>query len=112
MYSDAVEILSTEFLFMQSKAEDQFKNMLNKYSGWTLKEIKKALKEQKLPVFDMAMLKHLEIATEEGDIGRADWTLNHIFGKEKDIRHVNLTGGLENTNAVDLKTLTPAQLLA
>ena len=28
MYSEAVEILSTEFLFMQSKAEDQFKNMI------------------------------------------------------------------------------------
>lgn len=97
---------------MSLKSRTQFKNMLNKYSGWTLAEIKVALEEKALPIFDMAMLKHLELMMEDGDAARADWTLNHIFGKEKEIKHVHMTGGLENTNPINLKDLSVAELKA
>lgn len=88
----------------------QFKMLLSQYSALTFAEVKKHLKEKKLPAIDMAVLKHMEQMIDAGSMDRVDWTANHIMGKPKEISHVKVEGGLQNT--IDLKKLSKEDLIA
>ena len=94
------------------KTRTQFKLLLSKYSSLTLKEIEKEIEKKTLPVLDIAVLRHLKEMATSGSMDRVDWTANHILGKEKETTNINLTGGLENTDMIDVKKLSKEELLA
>ena len=89
----------------------QFKTVLTQYSTLTLREIKKLLKSANVPVLELAVLRHLKELAENGSMDRADWTLDHMLGKVNTTTNLNLSGGLDNTNAINLKDCTKEELL-
>ena len=93
------------------KTRTQFKNILNKYMITDEKELQKLYKSKKLPILDGMIIKSLLNVFSSGSQAELNWFLNHSLGKEKETTNINLTGGMENTNTVNLKKLSKEDLL-
>ena len=101
--------LTPEQKAMCLSSRTQFKLLLSQYSALTLDEIKKHIKEKKLPVLDMAVLKHLQEMVESGSMQRVDWLADHVLGKAKEVSHVKVSGGMGSS--IDLKSLSKEDLV-
>jgi len=93
------------------KTRTQFKTMLDKYLVRELTDLKKLVKKTSIPAIDAMIIKSLIKTIESGDQTGINWFLNHSLGKEKETTNINLTGGMENTNSINLKNLTKEELL-
>lgn len=101
--------MSKEEKALALSSRTQFKLCLAKYANHTLDDIKKLLAQAKLPIIEMAVLRHLQEAFTNGSMDRIDWTANHIMGKPKEVQHHRIESTLETTG-IDLKKLNSEQL--
>jgi hypothetical protein len=104
--------LTPEQKALRLTTRTQFKTLLAEYSALTLDEIRELIKEAKLPIIDMAVLKHLQESFTNGSMERIDWTTNHIMGKPKETTNLHLSGGVQSSDAIDVKKLSKEDLLA
>ena len=90
----------------------QFKTIINKYMVHSKAELNKIYRAKDTPALDCMIIKSIQRALENGDTTHINWFANHVLGKEQETTNINLTGGMENTNSIDVKDLTPKELLA
>lgn len=82
----------------------ELKNVMVKYMALSAEEVKQLLKENTLPVIDIAILRNLQRMHQEGSMERADWILDHIMGSRAKKVEV------KNTSPINLKNLSKEQL--
>ncbi len=94
------------------KNRTEWKALLNKYIVTSEKELKALVRRTDLPAIDAMVVRSLVNTISSGDQSGMNWFLNHAMGKEKETSHINLTGGMENTNSINLKNLSKEELVA
>lgn len=82
----------------------ELKILMTKYMTLTPGEIEELLRQNNLPVIDIAILRNLQKMHEDGSMDRADWMLDHIMGKQAAKVEV------KNTTPVDLSKLSTEEL--
>ena len=70
------------------------------------------LRLQKIPAIDGMIIRSIVKSYESGDQSAINWFLNHSMGKPKETTNINLSGCVENTTAIDLKSLSAEELVA
>lgn len=101
--------LTPEQKALRLKSRTHVKNLLHQYSSLTIAEIDRHLREKKLPIIDMALLKHLKKTYTAGDNSGVDWHLDHMFGKVREEKTLRLEGNLD-TGPTNLKKLSDEEL--
>ena len=89
----------------------KFKEMLNKYMVSEKSELEELLKRKDIIAIDCMVIQSLVNALNSGNQVEINWFLNHTLGKEKETTHVHMSGGLDNTNAIDIGTLSKEDAL-
>lgn len=90
----------------------RFKTILNRFMDLTLDQISEELKNPNRTVLEISVLKHLDEMHRNGSMDRVDWSLDHIAGPKTKKSELKLSGGVQQTQKVDLSKLSDEELLA